>query len=197
VWGDRETAAFLRAAASDRLYAMWRLAVVTGMRRGELLGLRWSDVDLEAGFLTVEQQRSRQGAAGVTVGAPKTTAGRRRIPIDAATAAALRAHRQAQFIAPIDGLAFTRADGTPLDPDTVSQSFLAVARAAGVKRIRLHDVRHTAATLMLRAGVHPKVVQERLGHANIGITLDTYSHAIPSMGVEAADRLAALVDAAN
>lgn len=194
VWDAAEVSAFLASVKQDRLFALWRLAAVTGMRRGELLGLRWRDVDLDGGFVTIQQQRVRQGASGVTYGPPKTARGRRRVPIDAATAEALRAHRAAQEVVPIDGLVFTRADGAGLDPDGVSGAFERLSGAAGLTRIRLHDLRHTAATLMLRAGAHPKVVQERLGHSSVAMTLDLYSHAVPSMGVEAADQIAALVD---
>jgi integrase len=195
-WTAEQVAVFLAAASSDRLSAMWRLAATTGMRRGELIGLRWADVDLDARFVSIQQQRVRQGAAGVVYGPPKTGRGRRRLPIGAATAEALRAHRAAQVVVGVDGLVFHRGDGSGLDPDGVSGAFDRIARSAGLPRIRLHDLRHTAATLMLRAGVHPKVVQERLGHASIAMTLDLYSHAVPAMAAEAADMLEAIVDGA-
>jgi integrase len=195
-WTPQQVATFLRTAEPDRLYAMWRLAAMTGMRRGELIGLRWRNVDLDGAFVSVQEQLVRQGDRGVVFGEPKTAKGRRRVPIDAVTVAALRAHRAAQVVVGIEDLAFDRGDGTPLDPDGVTDAFLALSRRADLPRIRLHDLRHTAATMMLRAGVHAKVVQERLGHATIGMTLDLYSHAVPAMAAEAADTIAALVDEA-
>jgi len=196
-WSVEQVRQFLGATASDPLFALWRLAALTGARRGELIGLRWSDIDLDGGFVSIQVQLSRQGLQGVTLGAPKTARGRRRVPIDGGTVAALREHRRAQVIKPIGDLVFTRADGSALDPDGVTDLFLAASRAAGLPRIRLHDLRHTAATLMLRAGVHPKTVSERLGHATVSMTLDLYSHSVPAMDVEASDRLAALVDGAS
>jgi integrase len=193
-WDADQLRRFLVSVSDDRLYALWRLYAMTGARRGEMLGLRWSDIDLAGAFISIQQQLSRQGAQGVVISEPKTARGRRRIPIDAATVAALRAHKANQVVVGIDGLAFTREDGSRLDPDVVTAAFRKASRAAGLSVIRLHDLRHTAATLMLRAGTHPKVVQERLGHASIAMTLDLYSHAVPSMAAEAADQLAALVD---
>lgn len=193
-WDADQLRRFLHSVAADDLYAMWRLLALTGARRGEVLGLRWTDVDLAGAFISIQQQLSRQGQSGVIISEPKTSRGRRRIPVDAATVAALRTRRQEQVVVPTSGLVFTRADGARLDPDTVTEAFRRATRVAGLPPIRLHDLRHTAATLMLRAGTHPKVVQERLGHASIAITLDLYSHAVPSMAAEAADQLAALVD---
>jgi integrase len=194
VWDAEQAGRFLRATADDPLYALWRLAVLTGARRGELLGLQWPDIDLDRGFISIQRTLSRQGSRGVVLSEPKTPRSRRRVPIDRDTASALREHRGRQVVVPTSGLIFTRWDGSPLDPDTVTTAFRTAARTAGLPRIRLHDLRHTAATLMLRSGEHPKVVQERLGHASVAVTLDLYSHAVPSMGIEAADRLAALVD---
>jgi len=202
-WRARELAAFLASVQNDPLFALWRLAATTGMRRGELLGLRWQEVDLEAGKLQVVQQRVR-GADGFTYGPPKTDRGRRSIALDPLTVRALGAHRQEQAVIrptfsvgyDVDAdLVFARADGSPLDPDTVTGLFERKVRTAGLPIIRLHDLRHTHATLALAAGIHPKVVQERLGHSSITMTLDLYSHAVPAMEAEAATRIAALVDA--
>jgi integrase len=201
-WTADELRAFLAASAQHPLFPLYRLAASTGMRRGEILGLRWKDVDLERRRLTVRQQLSRQGEA-VSFGQPKTKAGRRSIALDPATINVLRALREArkvivgQFGAayqPHD-LVFARADGSPHDPDSVSHTFDRLVRAAGLPAIRLHDLRHTHATLALQAGVHPKVVQERLGHSSISVTLDLYSHAVPALEEDAAGRIAAMVDA--
>jgi integrase len=203
-WTGDQVHAFLGSVARDRLAGLWRLAFSSGMRRGELLGLRWSDLDLDGATLSVQQTRIR-GAEGLVYGSPKTAKGRRRIALDAATVVALRAHRRAQAAERLlagsiwhdEDLVFCRADGQPLDPDSVSQSFERLSARAGLPRIRLHDARHTAASLLLAAGVHPKVVQERLGHATIATTLDTYSQVLPGLGEDAAERLAAAIDGAR
>lgn len=196
VWTAEQAKAFLEATKDDPLYPMWRLALVTGMRRGELLGLRWTDLDTSGTppSVSIGRQYSRQGKAGVSFGETKSGRGRR-VDLDAATVAILREHRGKQEIVGIEGLVFSRADGTPMDPDSVTGWFQAAVRRTNLPRIRLHDLRHTAITMMLRARVHPKVVAERVGHANVGITLDRYSHWVPALGEDAADRLAALVDA--
>jgi integrase len=136
----------------------------------------------------------------------KTKSGRgRSVALDAATVQALRSHRKAQAAEQLawgpvytdHGLVFSREDGTPVWPRTFSRAFERHAKTAGLPPIRLHDLRHSWATLALRAGVHPKVVQERLGHASIAITLDVYSHAVPAMQEDAAERVAALFGAAR
>jgi integrase len=200
-WSRDELARFLAIVREDPRFALWRLAATTGLRRGEVLGLRWHDVELEAGRLRVTQQRVR-GANGLGYGPPKTAKGRRSVALDPATAAAVRAHRVRQAEERLAfgpgyedaDLVFARADGSPEDPDGISSIFARLVRLAGLPRIRFHDLRHTHATLALAAGIHPKVVQERLGHSSITVTLDTYSHAIPAMQEDAAARVAALVD---
>lgn len=193
-----------RYGLDRRGLVMWRLFATTGMRRGEVLGLRWEDVDLEGRAVRVQRSRSR-GEHGMEYGAPKTAKGRRRITIDRVTADLLRGHREAQQAdrdlfgsGYLDGdLVFARADGSPHHPDGITGAFVRLSRQAGLPPIRLHDLRHSHATHALEAGVHPRVVQERLGHASIQMTLDTYSHSVPAMDVLAADRIAALVDAAG
>lgn len=202
-WSAGELALFLSAASGDRLYGLWRLLATSGVRRGEALALRWADVDLERSTVRIVRAYVR-GAGGLHFGEPKTASGRRMIALDPATVAALRAHRAAQNRERLawgpayrDGdLMFSREDGSPLDPDSVSGIFERRVRELGLPRIRLHDLRHTHATLALAAGIHPKVVQERLGHSSITMTLDLYSHAIPAMQADAADRIAALIEAA-
>lgn len=193
-WSAAEVRLFLDRCDTDDNRALWRLALQTGMRRGELLGLRWPDVDLDASRLSVQQQLVRADDQ-VVFGPPKTKAGRRSISLDSGTVIALRAHklRQSPLSASKD-LVFARGDGRPHDPDVISQQFAAAGRRAGVKRIRLHDCRHTHASLLLEAGIHPKVVQERLGHSSVMVTLDRYSHVVPNMQDEAAARIGAVVD---
>jgi integrase len=205
-WSGAELGRFLEHVAGDRLAGAWWLLATTGMRRGEVLGLRWSDVDLDAGAARITRTlittgARRKGEPAMAWGTPKTAKGRRSVALDSATVSALRQHRARQLAERLaageayeDGdLVVCLADGTPLHPKTLSYTFEREVRRAGLPTIRLHDLRHTHATLALRAGVHPRVVQERLGHANVSITLDTYSHVDLDMQAVAAARVAALV----
>ena len=202
VWTSAEVRRFLEYVADDRLYAMWLLLVMTGMRRGEVLGLRWKDVDLSAGRIAIRQTLLEVGYA-THFGEPKTKRSRRSVSIDPTTVAALADHRERQLaerlptlqeaIDPAFDLVFTQIDGRPLQPQNVSQAFGNTIRRAKLPQIRLHDLRHTSATLALGAGIHPKVVSERLGHSNITITLDTYSHVVPGLHEAAANELAAVI----
>lgn len=204
-WTSGELRTFLAATAEHPLRALYRVAAQTGLCRGELLGLRWRDVLFSERRLSVGQQLSRQGEL-IRLGPVKTKAGRRSVSLDQVTVAALLAHREAQRAlaaqlgrsAPTGAdLVFARPDGSRHDPDVISQTFERLVAKAGLRRIRFHDLRHTHATLALQAGVHAKVVQERLGHSSINVTIDLYSHAIPALQEDAADRIAALVDAAE
>jgi integrase len=194
VWSAEDARRFLEATAEDRLGALWRLIITTGLRRGEALGLRWGDVDLRTGFASVTQNLVVVGGK-VEISTPKGEP--RRISLSPATVASLRAHRARQsreqrLCGPAwadSGLVFTTAVGSRLDPNNVYDNFRDACRRAGVPVIRLHDGRHTAATLALQGGAHPKLVQEMLGHASIEMTLDTYSHVVPGMHREVADRI--------
>jgi integrase len=200
-WTGSQVRAFLEATREDREHALWRILAITGMRRGEALGLKWSDVDLKQGRVSV--QRSRVLAGGkVLEHPPKTDHGRRSIPLDPATVATLRVWRARQNAERLEwgaawsdgGWVFTAGDGSPLHPGVITKRFGEAVAAADLPRIRLHDLRHTSATLALAAGEHPKLVQERLGHATISQTMDTYSHTTSALHEAAAERLAALVD---
>jgi integrase len=199
VWSADELRRFLDNSPGDRLRSCWAVAATTGLRRGELLGLRWDDVDLDGQVISVKRSRVAAGYS-VSEGTPKSGRGRR-VDLDPETVAVLRRHRARQLEermawgeAWIDtGLVFTRENGEGLHPQTVSKAFERAVTRADVPVIRFHDLRHTHATLMLGAGVHPKVVQERLGHASIQITLDTYSHVMPGMQADAAAKVGALV----
>jgi integrase len=185
-----ETRRMLETAVGDRLEALYVLAVHTGMRQGELLALRWQDVDIENAVVSVRRSLTRSGGK-VVFGEPKTKKSRRSIRLTPQAVEALRSHleRQLRDMEILgdryqdQGLVFTTNTGAPIDPSNLRQcSFVPLLKRAGLPHMRFHDLRHTCATLLLSRGVHPKFVQELLGHATIAITLDTYSHVIPSMG---------------
>ncbi len=199
-WAAGELGTFLDGVADDRLYAAYLLMATTGMRRGEGLGLRWSDLNFDQGRAAIRQTVIAVHHE-VSFGTPKTAKGRRTVTLDAVTISALREHRKRQNAERLligsgwrdNDLVFCRVDGEPLHPERFSRSFAERVRQLGLPKIRLHDLRHGWATMALAAGVHPKVVQERLGHASISITLDTYSHVSPALHGEAAETVAALV----
>jgi integrase len=188
---------FLDYVRGDRLYAAFVLAATTGMRRGEVLGLRWLDLDLDAGRVSIVQTFV-VGGYGVEFSEPKTARGRRMVALDPSTGAGAPRAEGARTALMCDAcddadLIFANADGTWIHPDGFSDSFWRRAKAAKLPRIRFHDLRHTHPTLALAAGVHSKVVSERLRHASITITLDTYWHAIPAMQETAVSLVASLV----
>jgi integrase len=203
-WTKEQLKAFLEAMADERLSPLWHTIAMTGMRRGEAIGLRWSDVDLEAGRLSVRRALIPSGRE-VIVSEPKTIKGRRVIALDPGTVEVLKAQAARQLDEQKEwddawvetGLVFTLENGQALDPESVSRYIRQAVKMSMLPSIRLHDLRHTHATLALQAGIHPKVVSERLGHATISITLDTYSHAIPALQEEAAALIAGLVFAAK
>jgi len=197
-WSETDARAFLTATADDRLAGMWALALTRGLRRGELCGLRWSALDLDAGTLQVVHTLVMVDGHPVE-STPKTKTGRRTVPLDGSLVSLLRARSTAQKTERLragtawagGGYVFTDELGRPYSPDYVSERFEQLLQAASLPRIRLHDTRHTAATLMLAAGVNPKVVQEMLGHSHVSITLGIYGHVTPSMGREAGAALSA------
>jgi integrase len=199
-WSAEQLGAFLTAVHDDRLRALWHTLAMTGMRRGEALGLLWEDVDLENARLSVRRALIPSGRQ-VVVSEPKTARGRRSIALDSETVEVLKAQAARQLADQDEwgdgwtdtGLVFTKENGEALHPEDVTRYFRQAVKKAMLPSIRLHDLRHTHATLALRAGIHPKVVSERLGHATVSITLDTYSHAIPAMQEEAAALIAGLV----
>jgi integrase len=198
-WDAAEMRKFLAAVQGDRNDAAYRLIATTGMRRGEALGLRWSDVDFSVGRVTINRSLSVIDNEFVW-STPKTARSRRSVSLDPETVGTLKTHRARQLEERIAAgeawddadLVFTDQRGGPLHPDRFTRAFGSAARRAGVKQIRLHDLRHTWATLALQAGVHPKVVSERLGHATTGITLDIYSHVQPELDASAATTVAQL-----
>ena len=199
-WTGDQVRAFLTGLQGHRLQAAYVLAATTGMRRGEVLGVRWADIDFGTKRLAVRQTIVSVNYK-LSFGTPKTARGRRLIALDDFTLAALSAHRVNQHVerssigdAYVDhDLAFPRLDGSPTHPDYFSQAFDRTVARLKLPRIRLHDLRHTHATLALQAGVPGKVVSERLGHASMTFTLDIYTHTVPQMQEEAAEQIAELI----
>ncbi|MDH3399027.1 MAG: site-specific integrase, partial [Acidimicrobiia bacterium] len=202
VWTPDELAKFVNETNCDRLAAVWRIAAMTGLRRSEVCGLTWPDVDLEVGVISV--RRAAVVADGRRhVKAPKTAASRRTVEMDVRTTQVLREWRKLQIEERLrageawhDGQ-WVVADqlGMPIHPDWLSTLFARRAAELGLRPITLRQLRHSHATALLRAGAHPKVVQERLGHSSIRVTLDVYSAVLPNMQREAVERLAHMFDA--
>jgi len=194
---DDQTATLIKHAEGRPLYIPLLLAVTTGMRRGEVLALRWSDVDLDRASLSVTQtlEKTRQG--GLRFKQPKTKKSRRSISLPSVLVDALRRHRadQAELYLSLGtgwkehGLVCSKLAGEPINPDTLTSGFASFVKTLDIPRVRFHDLRHTHATQLLKEGVHPKVAQERLGHATIAVTLDLYSHVMPGMQENAALRV--------
>ena len=181
--------ALLEAASGDRLEALYILAIATGLRQGELLALKWEDVELEDAVLRVRRTLARTGGK-YTVGPPKTNRSRRSVGLTDGAVEALRAHLSHQFeemerrgsLYQPGGLIFANEAGGIINPSNLrNRSFTRLLKGAGLPNIRFHDLRHTCATLLLSRNVNPKVVSEMLGHSSIAITLDTYSHVLPTM----------------
>ena len=199
-----EAKMLLKAAKGHDWEALWTLYIGLGLRRGEALGLRWSDVDLENGRLRVVQslQRSR---GELRLKSPKTDTSRRRIVLPAFCVDALRRHLVAEGVKlaslgmPLepDTLVFTSQSGTPIEPRNVNRAFVALLKKAKLRRVKLHDLRHTCASLLLAEGVAPRVVMELLGHSAIAVTMNTYSHVIPALQDESAQRMDALFSTHN
>ena len=199
-WSPEQLRGFFDGIATHRLAAGYLLAATTGMRRGEVLGLRWSDLDFDERHLHVRQTVLSVNYE-LTIGHPKTRRGERRITLDPETLRVLREHRTAQHHEKDllgsgyrdSDLVFARENGDPVHPDYFSQTFDRTVKRLGLPKIRLHDLRHTHATLGLKAGVPIKVMSDRLGHATTAFTMDVYTHAIPAVEHEAAEQIADLV----
>lgn len=195
-WTAEEARRFLTETAGERHGVVWALLLSTGLRRGEVLGLRWEDLDFDAGRLAVSQTVV-VASNKAYLSEPKTVAGRRSVSLHPEMVAALhRRQAEQQGARALVGsawrendLVFTTALGTLIHPRNLARDFHAAVRRVGVRPIRLHDLRHTAATLALTGGAHPKQVQEMLGHARVAITLDVYSHVNEQMHAETAQKI--------
>jgi integrase len=198
-----EARRLLSAAKGCRLEALYHLAVTTGLRKGEILGLKWQDIDFERRRLTVQRQLQGIPGGGYSLVQPKTRHSSRSVDLGPETTALLLEHRQRQDLERRaagdhwveNDLVFPSTRGTPMDQRNLSRKFKALLARAGLPDIRFHDLRHTCATLMLVGGTNPKIAAERLGHSDVSITLRTYSHAMPGLQQEAAEALDQLVGA--
>ncbi len=200
-WTPAETSAFLAFVADDRYALLWRLYALFGLRRGEGIGVRWSDVDLDAGRLVVAQAVTLAGGR-VVVGRPKTKAGENRVvALDDATVAAFRAHRKVQAAERLkagtayedNGLIFCDEVGRLIKPPAISHRFRMLAVAAGLRRIRLHDLRHGAVSMLLDVGVPLAVVSKLVGHSSTKTTSDLYGHLVEGTAEAATDAVVALL----
>ncbi len=205
-WTPAELATFLTSVAEDALFPLFRTAAMTGMRRGEVCGLRWADLDLDAARITVRQQLTTLGPQHVPTfrERPKSDHGRRTIDLDAETVRILRAHRAGQLEqrlaigvgwADLD-LVFCGAAGRCLDPESVAKTFDRRVARAKLNRIRFHDLRHSHVAHLIAAGQDALVISKRLGHASVSFTYDKYGHLMPKADADAATAVAGLVDGA-
>jgi len=197
VLDENQARTLLISAKGNRLEALYKLELTTGLRQGEILGLKWSDLDWETHQLNIQRQLQRISGVGLMFTEPKSTAGRRMILLGSDTIASLKAHSSRQYLERSfigeswqeNDLIFPCSKGSPLDPRNLFRQFKLLLKKANLPDIRFHDLRHTAATLMLKQGVSVKVVQERLGHADASMTLNVYSHVTPGMQKEAAEKM--------
>ena len=195
-----QASALLAAVDGHRLEALFTVAVGLGLRQGEALGLCWDAVDLDAGLLSVRRTLERAGVVP-RFGRPKTARSRRTMTMPGIVAAALRKHRTRQLEERLavgarwkdSGLVFTTSTGTAVDKSGLCRTFKGILRAAGLPNIRYHDLRHTAATLLLAQGVAPRTIMETLGHSQISLTMNTYAHVVPALQREAAAKMDAIL----
>lgn len=190
--------AFLNAIKGERLEALYVLALAEGLRQGEVLGLQWSNVDLDEGTVTVRVALQRVNTKLQLV-EPKTRSSKRTVSLSDMTVSALRRHRVKQLEERLAAgsewrgnvldLVYTTSIGTPLEPSGVVKQFKRILREAGLPSQRFHDLRHSCASLMLANGIHPRVVMEKLGHSEIALTMNTYSHPTPELQKDAARRM--------
>lgn len=204
-WSPDEIGKLLNAAERSDTLAILTISLTCGLRRGEILGMMWKDIDLDRGTVSIQRSLSRGHDNQMVLSEPKSAAGRRSIQLTQTSIAALRRHRVQQNTERLAmgntwqdlGFVFTNETGGPMRIKTLMTRYEQTIVAAGVKRIRFHDMRHTCATLMLSENVHPKIAQDRLGHSSVAMTLDRYSHITATMQQEAADLLDSIITKAQ
>lgn len=203
-WSPEQTVEFLSLAAGTKYWVAFEIAIYTGMRKGEILALRWRDVDLDNAVAHVT--RSLTFVDGKPVfQAPKTERSRRAVALPHELVTSLKRHKAQQAAVRLQmrqayvdhDLVVPRLTGEPLHPKTLDDTWYRLLKKSGLPKIRFHDLRHTHASLLLQQGVHPKIVSERLGHSNVNITLDTYSHVLPGLQQEAASTFGAALEQAK
>ena len=194
IMNEGEMRTFLEAAKQTPYFHLYYIILFTGLRRSEVLALRWSDVDLLLGRISVSRSIHRLRDGSYIFRQPKSAKGRRMVALSLSAIQVLREYKEKMTAERIlDGsllrdsdLVFSKSDGSPIRPDTITRAWSILAKKCGISASRLHDARHSHASLMLKAGVHPRIVQERLGHSTIAITLDVYSHVSPGLQEAAA-----------
>jgi len=199
--GPDDLTKLLKAIQHSSYYLYYHTLLLTGLRRSELLALRWKDMDLELACIYVSHSLYKLDDGTIIIKEPKTSHSRRPVDLPLSLVILLRQHRIDREVQRLmldknlteDDFVFSHTDGSPLNPSTVTHTFAKVAARAGMPHLRLHDLRHIHATMLLKAGTHPRIVQERLGHSSIATTLDIYSHTVPSMQKAAAERLDTLL----
>ena len=199
--GPDELNKLISAIKESSFYLYYYTLLLTGLRRSELLALKWNEVDLELATIYVSHSLHRLNDGSIVIKEPKSAHSRRPVDLPVSLAKLLRKYKANQEMERLmlvgklggDDFVFSHPDGAPLNPNTVTHAFAKIIKRAGMPSIRLHDLRHIHATILLKAGVHPKVVQERLGHSSITTTLDIYSHTVPGLQKAAAERLDALL----
>jgi len=197
-----DTPKFLGAAAATKHYVFFATLLYTGLRRGELLALKWKYLDLDMATLHVVESAYKLESGEYIVKEPKTKRSQREVSLSPSLTLLLKLHRDAQETLfdkigktlAENEFVFTRDDGSPINPNAITLAHRRILKNAGIPHIRVHDLRHTHATLLFKAGVHPKTVSMRLGHANIGITIDLYTHMLPGLQEAAAERFDDLIE---
>ena len=205
MWDAETVDRFLVASEDSRFRALYHLAILTGMRRSELAGLKWDYIDLVNGSLSVVNTLQRIPGHGLVDGQPKTPRSRRSIALYRDAVNLLHGVRGQQMEAQLEfgelwqnlGYVFTQVDGTPIDPESASKDFCSIVRKTGLPYLSFHGLRHCHATMALAAGINPKIVSERLGHSTIAVTMDVYSHVIPGMQEAAAQAIEELLNQAR
>ena len=201
-WGEQDINTFLDSAKESTYYPLFYTALFTGMRRSELLGLKWGDIDFVMSQIYVSKGLHQLKTGEYIFTEPKSSKSRRTISMSPSTYLVLKEHYEKQSIERLiigskqsdDDLVFCTPDWKPLRPNSITRAWKTIAVKCGLPEIRLHDTRHTHASIMLKQGIHPKIVQERLGHSSIEITLDTYSHVVPGLQEAAAKRFDCLIN---